>query len=103
MFLASKNWETSAYNKCLDQNGILSHRSPSQAYELLCVRGESNFSAIPSTEQCPTASFSMSEGILHIPLIEVPNLVGEVDTYDVRMKIISDDLKFELLDATKLE
>ncbi len=94
---------TLTFYKCLTYAGVLTERLDSQAEELICIRGESEFSALPSLEECPTASFSMSQGILHIPLLNVPDLLGNIEKYDVHLKMTSDDLIFEFLRATKLE
>ncbi|NOQ65232.1 MAG: hypothetical protein GQ582_12035 [Methyloprofundus sp.] len=93
----------SKYNKCIDYSGQLTESSSSRTNQLICIRGESEFSATPSLESCPTASFSMSEGILHIPLLNVPDLLGNIEKYDVHLKMTSDDLVFEFLRATKLD
>ena len=44
----------------------------------------------------------MSGGILTIPLLNVPNMLGDIEKYHVRLKMVSDDLKFEFLDAVKI-
>ena len=89
--------------KCITSRGELTERLTSQAENLMCIRGKSEFSALPAIEECPTAAFSMTEGILHIPLVNVPNLLGDIEKYDVHLKLVSDDLLFEFLRATKLE
>ena len=89
--------------KCLTPRGELTERFSSHPEQLMCIRGESEFSALPLIAECPAAAFSMSEGILHIPLVNVPNLLGDIVKYDVHLKMVSDDLVFEFLRATKLE
>ncbi len=91
------------YHQCITLRGELIEMSASRAEKLMCIRGTSEFSALPALEDCPTASFSMSEGILHIPLVNVPNLLGDIEKYDVHLKLVSDDLLFEFFRATKLE
>jgi hypothetical protein len=91
------------FYKCLNQDGRLIIEYDSTPHELMCVRGESNFSETASVDNCPAASFSMSGGILHIPLLNVPNLLGKIEKYNVNLKLISDDLMFEFLNATKVE
>mgnify|MGYP000297038022 CR=1 FL=1 len=90
------------YYKCINSDGTISQRSPTQSFELMCVRGKSDFSQTPSIESCPTAAYSMSEGILHIPLVNVPDMLGNIVKYDVHLKMISDDATFQLLRATPL-
>lgn len=97
---------TSTYSirhQCLTHNGQLAEYSASQSFKILCTRGTSQFTTAPLDKDCPDASFSISEGVLHIPLVTVPDLIGNIDRYDVRLKITSDDFDFELMDASRIE
>ncbi len=89
-------------HKCLGSTGKLYELSEDSSFDLICVRGESTFTENPSVQSCPTATFSMSSGILTIPLLNVPNMLGDIEKYHVRLKMVSDDLKFEFLDAVKI-
>lgn len=91
------------YHKCIYATGVVTYSRPSQAFQLMCIRGASEFSKTPTLEDCPSASFSMSEGILHIPLVNVPNMLGDIVKYDVHLEMVSDDATFKLLRATQLE